>query len=81
MPELVEQVVGAVFDLTGDRKPPYWVSVDRIIAHIGVDVDADEVNAALQSAIEEGLLRSDGGNPPFSVCVIHAGIAPPRKKK
>jgi hypothetical protein len=70
---LVRQFVKAAHELTHDKRPPYWIAIEKVVAKLGIR-DSGQVNAAIAYAVAHRLLRVDTADDPLSVTVTAEGV-------
>lgn len=60
-----------------DRQGPWWVGVGDLARHLerhGIEVDSEDLGEAIARAAGR-TLKTDGGDPPHSVCAYEVPIA------
>ncbi|MFO1081976.1 MAG: hypothetical protein U1E23_15265 [Reyranellaceae bacterium] len=71
--QFILDLLRAVRDATGARRPPAWTSVQKVEDRLGIG-NAEALDIALRLAGRKGWLRSDG-DPASSVSLTVEGMA------
>jgi hypothetical protein len=71
--QFILDLLRAVRDATGARRPPAWISVQKVEARLCTG-NAEALDLALRLAGRKGWLRSDG-DPASSVSLTVQGMA------
>jgi hypothetical protein len=70
--QFVIDLLRAVRDVTGSRRPPAWTAVEKVQARLGV-ANGEALDLAIRLAARKGWLRSDG-DPASSVTLTVQGM-------
>ena len=70
--QFIIDLLRAVRNVTGARRPPAWTAVDKVQAKLGV-ANSEALDLAIRLAAKKGWLRSDG-DPASSIALTVEGL-------
>jgi len=71
--KFIVDLLRAVRNVTGERRPPAWTSVDKVQARLGTS-NSEALDLAIRLAGKKGWLRADG-DPASSITLTVQGLS------